>query len=143
MDGLGHTKKIVFIDDETYEADLLKFSFEKLNLKYHIIYFSRSEDAYRFLETTRDSIFMVMSDVEMPGTTGLDLKKRIDRNRLLIRKSIPFIFYSSAVKQEEVDEAYELNIQGYFQKPMTIDEMTDLIAVIVKYWEHCFHPSKA
>jgi len=135
-------EKIILIDDHPYEVDLLNLALEKLHLDYEIIYFSNAKEAYTYFEKTTDPIFIIISDINMPGMNGIELRKEIDRNTKLKKKTIPYIFFSSSTKECDVDEAYDYNAQGYFKKPMGLDEMTELFDSIIKYWQKCRHPNK-
>ena len=74
---------------------------------------------------------------------GLELKRKIDNDPYLRLKSIPFVFYSTSVRQEQVIEAYsELTIQGFFKKENDITDARNTITTIIEYWKLCRHPNK-
>jgi len=133
--------KIILIDDHPYEVDLLNLALEKLHLDYEIIYFSNAIEAYKYFEKTMDHIFMIVSDINMPGMNGIELRKEVDRNERLKKKTIPYLLFSSSTENYYVDKAYDYNAQGYFKKPMDLDEMTELFDIIIKYWQKCRRPN--
>jgi CheY-like chemotaxis protein len=49
-----------------------------------------------YLETTQDRPFIILCDINLPGMKGNDLKKIIDDNENLPKKSIPYIFYTTS-----------------------------------------------
>jgi CheY-like chemotaxis protein len=78
----------------------------------------------------------------MPGINGLEFKRQIDADPVLRKKSIPFIFYSTAALQKDVNEAYtELTIQGFFIKGNDYNKTKALIRTIIDYWKNCIHPN--
>lgn len=65
----------------------------------------------------------------------------IDDNEYLRKKSIPFVFIATSDMQKEVNEAYELTIQGYFKKPSSPEELKTLLGNVITYWSLCRHPN--
>lgn len=65
-------------------------------------------EAYNFLQTAdADLLFL---DVEMPGMTGLELTRNLDKNVIIIL---------TTYKRDYAVEAFELNIADYLLKPIT------------------------
>ena len=62
--------------------------------------------AFEYLVTTTDEIFLIISDMNMPVMTGMELKQAIDNDPILRKKSIPFIFSSTAALKEDIKKAY-------------------------------------
>jgi DNA-binding NtrC family response regulator len=134
--------KIILVDDEAYEQDFLGRALNEKNWDIKIEYFNNVDDALEYLEINSDDIFLVISDMDMPKKSGLDFKKTLDSNAYLRQKTIPFIFVTNSLSNERVTEAYQYHIQGYFQKPMTSKEQTQMLEIIIKYWVTCIHPVK-
>ena len=99
-------------------------------------------DALNYLKTTADQPFVIFCDVNMPGLSGIEFKRRIDDDQQLRRKSIPFVFYSTSVDQKTVNEAYtQMTVQGFFQKKNSIEAIKNAIRLILDYWSECKHPN--
>ena len=95
-----------------------------------------------FLSKSSKSMFLILSDVNLPGQSGLELKGDIDRDPVLRAKSIPFVFYSTSAQREQVDEAYHrLTIQGFFKKADNMAAAKEMVATIINYWNLCKHPN--
>ncbi len=73
---------------------------------------------------------LIVLDMNMPGVTGLDVlefirgRKRWDH--------IPIIILSVESTDEMVEQAMKLGADGYVFKPMTMDELEEVIEVAVK-----------
>ena len=132
--------KIVLVDDQEYERTLLEEVLLEKEWNTTIEYFPRAEEALRYLKETDDKIFLIISDINMPGMNGLEFKKIIDQHDELSRKAIPFIFVSTAATQDEVTEAYGYRVQGYFQKPKSVEAQADMLDIIIQYWIVNQHP---
>ena len=134
--------KIILIDDERCEKDLLIQALEKKHWYVNVEYFSNGQDALDYMLRTNDELFLVISDMNMPGMSGIDLKKAMDKNKDLREKSMPFIFMSGTNTRAQVSEAYEYRVQGYFEKPNTIAEEAAMLDLIIKYWIVSLHPKR-
>lgn len=133
---------IILVEDDEDDKIMFEDIVNELEVDNQLMWFSNAQDAYQFLKTTQEQPFLIFSDVNLPKQSGLDLKKDIDSDPQLRRKSIPFIFYSTSVEQSFVNEAYiNMTVQGFFQKPSKVSDMKHLLTIIVEYWKHCKHPN--
>ncbi|TRW27189.1 response regulator [Flavobacterium zepuense] len=133
---------LVIIEDDIDDRIFLEKIFKDIGFKNEVIWFSNTDDAFAFLNTTIKIIFIIFSDVSLPGQSGLDFKKQLDGNPKLRQKSIPFIFYSTSANQQEVNEAYtQMTIQGFFKKENNIQDTTEMLKTIFAYWSLCRHPN--
>jgi CheY-like chemotaxis protein len=132
--------KIVLIDDEPFEKDFLKMALKELNIDVDLEFFFNPREALDFLRKTNENIFMIVSDMNMPGMNGLDFKKQIDSDKDLKWKSVPFIFLSTGATQKQLEEAYDYRLQGYFIKPHDIRSMAKQLELIINYWVISIRP---
>lgn len=133
---------LVIIEDDIDDRIFLEKIFKDIGFKNEVIWFSNTGDAFAFLSTTIKGIFIIFSDVSLPGQSGLDFKRQIDDNPKLRQKSIPFVFYSTSANQQEINEAYtQMTIQGFFKKENNIQDTTEMLKTIFAYWSLCRHPN--
>lgn len=136
--------KIILVDDEGYEKGLIENALLERSWDIRVDSFLKAKDALNYLASTKEEIFLVISDMNMPGMTGLELKKAIDEGAVGFReKLIPFIFMSSTSTIEELTSAYTYRVQGFFKKPNSVEEQADMLDIIIKYWIMCRHPNKS
>lgn len=134
--------KIILIDDEKYEKELLENALREKQWDVKVEYFNNGQDALEHMRTTKDELFLVISDMNMPKISGLELKKAIDEEKILREKSMPFIFMSGGATNEQVSEAYEYRVQGFFEKPESVSEQAAILDLIIKYWIVSKSPEK-
>ena len=134
--------KIILVDDESYEEEFLETALSRNNWNIKIEYFNNVDDAVEHLKKNADEVFLIISDMQMPGKSGMDFKKILDDDEYLKQKSIPFIFVSHSMSREIIIESYKYHVQGYFKKPLSIEEQARLFEIIVQYWINCIHPEK-
>ncbi|GAB3891713.1 hypothetical protein GCM10028803_03810 [Larkinella knui] len=132
---------IIIIEDDADDQFLLEQIFKKLNYSNKVIYFSDGEEALGFLNRTELMPFLILSDVNMPKLDGFALRQKIFTDSQLQVKCIPYLFFSTAVSQEMVIEAYSMSAQGFFIKQDSMSELEKTISVIMEYWKRCAAPN--
>jgi len=131
---------ILIIEDDIDDQEDLKEVFLGLNVINELKFFSNCFDAYQYLETTSAKPFLIFSDINLPGMSGADLKRKINANTYLRRKSIPFVFLTTASSNNAVLDAYESIAQGFFTKPNDMESLRHMIEMILNYWKISKHP---
>jgi CheY-like chemotaxis protein len=132
---------ILLIDDDADECELVTDAFAMEGIENEIKWFSDGREAYHYLETTTDKPFLILSDINLPGMNGLVLRRQIVENENLRRKSIPFVFFSTSATRQAVSEAFELHVQGFFEKGKSMAEIRSMLRCLYEYWQHCKHPN--
>ena len=130
---------IIILEDDADEQELLTEVFQRLNISNEVKFFSDGERFIEYVRTTRDSPFIIISDVNVPLLNGLEVKSIINSNDFLRKKSIPFVFLSTSGAKSAVEQAYDLNAQGFFLKQNSIDKIEKQIKLILDYWAECKH----
>jgi CheY-like chemotaxis protein len=132
---------IVIIEDDPDDQVILKEAFSSLGVKNHQKYFTTCMDALQYLMTTWEQPFLILSDVNLPGMDGTELRRKVNENEYLRKKSIPFVFFTTTASKAAVNEAYDLMVQGYFEKPGTMEDIRKTLQLIIEYWMFCKHPN--
>lgn len=133
---------IIFIDADEDDHLMFKQAIADLSLTHPIVVFSDGQAALNYLATTTQLPFLIISEISMPGMNGLELRQQIEKDPNLRRKSIPFIFMTHPIVDYLIVEAYELTIQGLFEKKPTFDAWKNQLAAIIDYWTECTHPKR-
>ena len=131
---------IIIIEDDIDDQEILLEVFKELNYTNELIFFSDSVKALEFLTETEIEPFLVLSDINMPKLSGMELREKVHNNEDLRLKSIPYLFFSTSSEQKHVIDAYSRSIQGFFVKPNTYGKLKVIIAKIVEYWQECESP---
>lgn len=129
------------IDDDADECQLIEEALARLNIPNRLLCFSDGKEAIAYLTETTERPFLILSDINMPGMGGLELRRHINENENLKRKSIPFIFLTTSATPHAVGEAYKMSVQGFFEKPHDMREIAGLLKEICSYWKRCRHPN--
>lgn len=128
---------VIIIEDDDDDQAMLKEIFEKLNYANDILFFTDSNAALDFLNTTVVAPFLIISDINMPRLNGKELRRKIHENARLHLKCLPYLFITTAADRQFVIEAYSSSVQGFFKKPASYAAMESLIVSIMNYWGKC------
>ena len=120
--GVGVAKRnIVVIDDDREMRELLKDFFTGRG--YHVPDFPTARDALARFESPAsdlDSIELIISDINMPGITGLEFAEKMKR----INSRIPIILITAFGSIETAIEAIRKGAYDYVVKPFKLDELS-------------------
>lgn len=130
---------IIFLEDDKDEQELLKEVIAQMQIPNPPVFFSDGVSFLDYLRTTKERPFLIISDVNVPLLNGLEVKKIINDDDLLRKKSIPFVFLSTTAERKAVEQAYDLNCQGFFVKQYTVSEIEKQLQLIFNYWKNCRH----
>src|SRR5947207_2776326 len=132
---------IIIIEDDMDDQDILADIFKELKYDNKLIFFGDSEQALGYLTCTDIEPFLVLSDINMPKLSGMELREKIHNNEDLRTKSIPYLFFSTSAEQKHIIDAYSRSIQGFFVKPASYDKLKSTLKKIVEYWQECVSPN--
>ena len=132
---------VIIIEDDEDDQLVLQEVFEKLNYPNKVIFFNDGEKALDFLNKADTIPFLILSDINMPKLNGFDLRNKLKLDADLAIKCIPYLFFSTALNQEMVINAYSVSAQGFFVKEVSVQEIEKTITVIMDYWLKCAAPN--
>jgi len=133
---------ILIIEDDTDDKEILEDIIVSLGNTSKIVWKINGADALSYLCECNEKILIIFCDMNMPIMNGLELKRQIDADPVLRKKSIPFVFYSTAATESAIQEAYtKLSIQGFFKKENDYHKTRSVVNHILEYWKNCIHPN--
>lgn len=136
---------IVLIDDDQDDCELISEILEQINVRNEVLTFSNGKEALSYLQSLKETNaaqpFLILCDINMPVMNGLELRRRINADKELVRRSIPFIYLTTTATGATLTEAYEMCVQGFFEKDYRIQNYTEMLQGIYQYWQQCRHPN--
>ena len=130
---------IIIIEDDKDDQEIYEESIKAIGIPNEIRFFNRAKQALDYLLNTEEQPFIILSDINMPEMNGLELKKQIQDDPYLCTKGIPFVFISTNASKVSVRHAHALSVQGYFEKPVTMDGIKQMLRILFEYWQLCKH----
>jgi CheY-like chemotaxis protein len=133
---------IMLVEDDRDDFDLIKNCIEELGFDNRVDWYRNGKEALAYLKVTEEQPFIIIADIQMPMMNGLELLKHIYEDDYLRKKSIPFVFLTVVVSRNIVREAYDLMVQGFYQKARNYKDLTRQLGLILNYWTHSLHPNR-
>jgi len=75
---------------------------------------------------------VIISDLKMPRLSGLELLEWLRKHPKC--SVVPMILMSGSGLPRDVEQAYRLGVNSYFQKPSSFHELVDVIRTAYDYW---------
>lgn len=120
---------------------MIQLALNKLKVPNPQRFFPNGQEALNYLLTTGDQPFLILCDINMPLMNGIELRKQMNEDEYLKKKSIPFVFLTTAANSEIVQTAYDETVQGFYKKATTYEGVKEQIGLIISYWKSCLHPN--
>jgi two-component system response regulator AtoC len=112
-------KRVLIVDDDRRTRRVLQILVEKLGLESNA--FENAESGLRAL--TEESAALVLTDLKMPGTDGIEFMRRLRK----LDEQIPVIVLTAYGTVEAAVEAMKLGAVDFIAKPFDVDALELLI----------------
>ncbi len=112
-------KNILIVDDDRDQRDVLRATLELF--EYRVLEAANITDAKSVIQN--DQVDLIITDVEMPGGTGIDLLKSVK----VSHPQIPTIIHTGMPKFEAAVECVKIGAVDYLQKPVAVKTMMDIV----------------
>jgi len=116
----GH-ERILFVDDEEMLVKMAILFFEPLG--YEMTATTSSPEALRLFQENPGAFDLVITDMTMPQTTGIELSRAL----LKIRPELPIILCTGYSDSVNTAEARNLNIRELVLKPVSLNVLGRLV----------------
>lgn len=116
---MSEKKQIMLFEDEETTQELMKKRLTRRGYEVHIA--SSGETGLAILEELKDSIDVILMDLQMPGLSGRDTTKLILENPEL--SHIPIIAVSAHIDYREKEALDQLGFHSTFFKPVDFDRL--------------------
>ena len=134
---------IWIIDDDYQDHEIVEDVCKDLQLTQPIEYFETARDFLRRLNDVKEAPFLILCDIKLHGTNGLELRRMLLESEEKKYHSVPFIIWSEVESEQDIEKAYRLRSHGFFIKPPSYGEWKSLLRSIIEYWSKCKMPAKA
>jgi CheY-like chemotaxis protein len=117
--------RIMIVDDSRTTLEVIKVHLMGLNYE-----FVTARDAAEALASAqKEPPDLIISDLAMPGASGLDLCKHIRATARL--RSIPFVVVTAQKDDAARREAFAAGVDGFLRKPIDSERLQALVAELL------------
>jgi CheY-like chemotaxis protein len=117
----GEGERILFVDDEEALVFLARRVLERMG--YEVSAHTSAREALAEFSLYPDGFDLVISDLNMPDMSGMELAQQI----LRVRPGTPVALASGYVRADEMERARELGIREIIVKPNTPAELGPIV----------------
>ena len=119
------TEKVMVVDDEKAVLSFYRAALECYG--YKVVTFADPREALAEFQQHPDDYQLIITDMTMPGCTGIELIKKLKQ----IRPQIPTIICSGFSEKLQQDKLEEQPFDAYCEKPLSIAELLATIRRVV------------
>jgi CheY-like chemotaxis protein len=117
--------KVLIIDDNRDVTNAISDFFDSMEINYKII--DEGREALDEIVNQSEKYNLILLDIAMPQLSGHDILERLKDKRDLIRSENIVLFTASTLTNDDIQKYSNLGIKEVLRKPMSLDDLTDLI----------------
>jgi two-component system response regulator len=131
---------ILLVEDRVEDAELALMALKKYNLVNTVEWMKDGEEAleYIFAEgrySTRnmnDKPKIILLDLKMPKVDGIEVLSKIRSDDRV--KHIPVVILTTSTDEQDILNAYNLNVNAYMLKPVEFNGFLEAIKSMGLFW---------
>lgn len=129
--------EVLLVEDDPDDIEFTRLAFRDSRILNELHVVQDGEDALRFLRNeppheTAPRPDLIILDLGLPRMDGKEVLMEVKKDPDLRR--IPVVVLTSSRAQEDVVRSYELGVNSYIQKPVTLEGIVNVIKDIEHYW---------
>jgi CheY-like chemotaxis protein len=133
-------RPILLVEDDANDVALFQRAVHQAGIRTTVLEAADADEAMRILLAAEsgspgksgDLPRFLLLDVKMPRKSGLELLAWL-RSRPVLRR-IPVIILTSSREPADIRRAYELGANSYLVKPVSFDQLKELVQILNRYW---------
>ena len=135
-----HIVDILLVEDRAEDAELALMALKKYNLVNTIEWMRDGEEALEYIfaegkysnRNINDKPKVILLDLKMPKVDGIEVLKRLRSDDRV--KHIPVVILTTSTDEQDILNAYNLNVNAYMLKPVEFNGFVDAIKSMGLFW---------
>jgi CheY-like chemotaxis protein len=75
---------------------------------------------------------VILLDLNMPRKDGREALREIKSDEML--RNIPVVVFTTSKAEEDIYKTYQLGVNSFITKPVTFDNLTEVMRTLGNYW---------
>lgn len=129
--------EVLLVEDDPDDIEFTRLAFRDSRILNELHVVQDGEEAMRFLrreaphgDAPRPDLIIL--DLGLPRMDGKEVLMEVKKDPEL--RLIPVVILTSSRAQEDVVRSYDLGVNSYIQKPVTLEGIVNVIKDIEHYW---------
>lgn len=125
---------IIIADDDQEDIEFIKEAFEENCIRNPLVTANNGEELLSKLQVFKEipGPAFILLDLNMPIMNGQEAIKAIKEDPEL--KHIPIIVLTTSKSEEDIFKTYNLGVNSYIAKPVTMEGLTNIVKQLRDYW---------
>lgn len=127
-------------DDDADDRELTRDAFEESYLANDLRFVEDGVELIEYLKrqgkfsdpATSPRPGLILLDLNMPKKDGREALEEIKADPNL--RSIPIVILTTSKEEEDIHRTYQLHANSYISKPVTFDQLVNVVQALGKYW---------
>lgn len=135
-----HIVDILLVEDRPEDAELAMMGLKKYNLINKIKWVKDGEEALEYIfaegrysdRNINDKPKLILLDLKMPKVDGIEVLRKIRADEKV--KHIPIIVLTTSKEEQDILNAYNLNVNAYILKPVEFAGFVEAMKSMGMFW---------
>lgn len=139
MSNAGGKYLVLAAEDDADDRFLIEDAFSHNNANVKLNFVENGEQLIDYLnqrkgfdKKTAPKPDLILLDLNLPKKAGLEALEEIKANDAT--RCIPVVVLTTSQSQDDIHRSYKLGVSGFLVKPVTFDELVNLIGKLQGYW---------
>jgi two-component system response regulator len=132
--------EVLLVEDNEHDAELTMRALKIANLNSKLYWVKDGVEALEFIEGSgafvgrdaRELPRLILLDLKMPRLNGLDVLRALKGDERT--HAIPVVVMTSSIQERDLNDCYQLGVNGYVAKPIGFAELTKAVARMGMFW---------
>ncbi|HTF87621.1 MAG TPA: response regulator [Planctomycetota bacterium] len=132
--------EILLVEDDPQDMEMTRRALMKANLANHLALARDGAEALDFIfcegahagRSIGDKPAVIFLDLKLPKIEGLEVLRRIKGDPRT--RDIPVVVLTSSREHQDVIQSYQLGVNSYIVKPVSIESFTRAVQELGLYW---------
>ena len=123
---------IFVIDDDADDRKIISDAFKEDNPQVDYAFFENADSFLKSLNSSSKLPDLILLDLNMPGMLGMQVLKELKSSPTF--SVIPIIILTTSVREKDKQNAYEIGVNCFLQKPQSYSGFLLLAKAILLLW---------